>query len=130
MSDVFEINYPGDFGGPVTPSIGFNASVNPLAALASGLPGVAEVSQQKPGASLTDILGTIANAYALDRQQRAFLDLNSQLIQQGRNPISWEQFGASAAVGVQVDKGTQNTVLIVGLALAGALVLGALLKRR
>lgn len=112
--------------GPITPSAGFDAQYSPVAALASGIPAIAETSQANPGASLLDIIKAVGETYALTQQQKAFLKLNESLVQQGRNPIGWEQFGASTAVGVQVDSGTQKIVLGVGLALAAALALNAM----
>lgn len=118
------------FSGPVIQSQGFAAEYNPFAALASGVWQTGEVANANPGASLLDIIKAVGETYALTRQQRAFLDINQSLVQQGQRPISWQEFGASTAVGVQVDSGTQKTVLVVGLALAGALVLAPMLMRR
>lgn len=112
------------------PSAGFASQNTPLAALASGVPAVVETAEANPGASLLDILKAVGETYALTRQQKSFLELNRSLVEQGRNPISWDQFGASTAVGVQVDSGTQKIVLGVGIALAAALVISAMLKRR
>lgn len=120
---------PESWQGPVMPSAGFDAQYSPLAALASGIPAIAETSQVNPGASLLDIIKAVGETYALTQQQKAFLTLNESLVQQGRNPIGWEQFGASTAVGVQVDSGTQKIVLGVGLALAAALALIAMRRR-
>jgi hypothetical protein len=113
----------------MTPTAGFAPQYTPVAAIASGIPEAGEVAIANPGASLTDILKLVAETYALTRQQKAFLELNQSLVQQGRTPIGWDQFGASTAVGVQVDSGTQKVVLMVGLAVAGAIALAALRRR-
>lgn len=120
--------FPDTFA-TMMPTAGFNAQYNPVAAIASGVPEAGEVAAANPGASLTDILKVVAETYALTRQQKAFLELNQSLVQQGRTPIAWDQFGASTAVGVAVDSGTQRIVLLVGLAVAGAIALAALRRR-
>lgn len=112
-----------------TDSAGFAYSQNPLDALASGAPELATVAQENPGASLFDIIERGLQLYAGHTQQRNFLEINRQLVAQGQAPISWEQFGAQTAVGVQLDSSTRK---VLYLAVGGALLLGAfaLLRRR
>jgi len=117
------------WSGTITPSAGFDAQYNPIAAVASGVPETGEVARANPGASLLDIIKAVGETYALTRQQRAFLDINHSLVMQGQRPISWQEFGATTAVGVEVDSATRNTLLLVGLALAGAIAFGLLARR-
>jgi hypothetical protein len=129
VADMWMGFAPDSWQGPIMPSAGFDAAVSPIAALSSGIPAFAETAESNPGASLLDIIKAVGETYALTQQQKTFLKLNESLVAQGRNPIGWEQFGASTAVGVQVDSGTQKIVLGVGLALAAALALNAMRRR-
>lgn len=103
-------------------SWGFDYAQNPLAALASGVPEIGDAVAQDPSSSLSSIIDKVLAGYTLHQQQKDFLKLNQTLIQQGQAPISWDQYGAQAAVGLQLDSQTKMILMVV----AGAAVLGAL----
>jgi hypothetical protein len=111
------------FGG----SAGFLPSYNPITALATGVPQIGQDAQQSPGVSLYDLIGRALQVYQLDRQQKAFLETNQQLIAQGRPPIAWDQFQPTASVGVQLDSQTKQMLMLFG---GGALALLALMALR
>lgn len=111
------------FGG----SAGFLPSSNPITALATGVPQIGNDAAQSPGTSLYDLIGRALQVYQLDRQQRAFLETNQNLIMQGRQPIAWDQFQPTASVGVQLDSNTRQMLWIFG---GGALALLAMMALR
>lgn len=113
--------YAGIPTSPVASSIGF--VTDPLATLASGAPEIQDVARDNPGTSLTDLIGKALSLYQMDRQQRAFLETNRELIAQGRQPLAWDQFQPTASVGVRVDSNTQKLLWALGL---GALAIAAL----
>ena len=109
------------------PTQGFDS--NPFAVLSTGVPAVSEVAAQAPeGSSLTDIIGAVMQGYLLTRQQKAFLDLNRELVSAGRPPISWEQFGTTANVGVTVDTEIKKMMWLFGAVGVGALLFMAARK--
>ena len=113
----------------VNPSSGA-ASQDPLVALASGVPDIATAAAQAPaGSSVLDIINTVVQGVTLSREQSAFMDLNKQLVLQGKAPISWDQYGAQTGVGVSLSGSTQQMFYIIA---GGALLVGllAILKKR
>lgn len=111
----------------IVDTTGFAPGENPLYAISTGFPAVSEIASQNPGASMSDIIGQALSIYQMDRQQRAFLETNRELIAQGRSPIAWDQFQPTASVGVSVDSNTQKLIWALGI---GALVIGFLAVMR
>lgn len=115
----------GDYGitpESVVPTVGFSGAAAPVATITTGIPGFDAAVAENPGTSILDIIKAGIGAWQLNAQQKAFLETNQMLIEQGRPPIAWDQFTPTASVGVAVDSQTRNMVLLLGL---GALALGA-----
>lgn len=110
------------FGG----SAGFDYSVNPLAALASGVPQIGDDAMKNPGTSLLELISRGLQIYQLDRQQKAFLEINRERLRQGLNPIGWDQFQPTASVGVALDSDTKRMLWILGAGALGLLAIMAL----
>jgi hypothetical protein len=78
----------------------------------------------------TDLIKQGLSIYQLNEQQKAFRDVNKQLVTSGRPPLSWSQFTPTASVGFTADPKILGTVLIVGALVAIAIFGGGRGGRR
>lgn len=120
-----------DYGLPaftVTDTAGF--SLDPINALSSGVPQIGNDAQASPATSIYDLITRALSVYQLDRQQRAFLETNRELVLQGRAPLAWDQFQPTASVGVSVDKNTQRILMFAVAGAVGIGLLSVLMNRR